>query len=49
MELTRSQQQHILDTLARLRGEQLGIELQFILKEPEQIEEQTEAPMPYEQ
>lgn len=37
MELTRSQQQYILDVLAELRGRQLGIDLKFTLKpEPEE-------------
>ena len=38
MELTRDQQQYILDVLARLRGRQLGVTLKFTLKEPEQDE-----------
>ena len=38
MELTRDQQQYILDVLAKLRSRQLGVTLKFTLEEREQDE-----------
>lgn len=42
MELTRSQQQYILDVLAELCGEQYGLDLKFTLKEKENGQQENE-------
>lgn len=41
MELTREYQQYILDVLADLRGEQLGVNLKYTLADPAQNTEET--------